>query len=160
MELSSRQRGIILCGLWLATFLSALNSTLVATLISSIGSEFKSAHQASWLGTSFLLATSRFVAGLGGGGIFTTSSICVSDLYSMRDRSLAQGYSSIFTGLGLGLGGPLGGYISDRFGWRWAFLFQGKHCAHIHPILYLGYTLLELYYPWTEQIFMGSAEAN
>ncbi|KAG8960331.1 hypothetical protein FRC03_006753 [Tulasnella sp. 419] len=45
-------------------------------------------------------------------------------MYSMRDRSLTQGYASIFTGLGMGLGGPLGGYISDKFGWRWAFLVQ------------------------------------
>ena len=24
----------------------------------------------------------------------------------------------------MGLGGPLGGFISDRYGWRWAFLIQ------------------------------------
>lgn len=88
------------------------------------------------------------VAGLGGGGIFTTTSIVVSDMYSMRDRSLTAGYASIFTGLGLGLGGPFGGWMSDRFGvridesqvlqvvnsdcsesaiqWRWAFLCQGE----------------------------------
>jgi len=27
-------------------------------------------------------------------------------------------------GLGAGIGGPLGGWINDTFGWRWAFLFQ------------------------------------
>jgi len=33
---------------------------MVATLLSSISSQFDRAHQASWLGTSFLLATSSF----------------------------------------------------------------------------------------------------
>lgn len=32
-------------------------------------------------------------------------------------------FSSLF-GLGFGLGGPLGGYINDNFGWRWAFILQ------------------------------------
>ncbi|KIO26806.1 hypothetical protein M407DRAFT_234054 [Tulasnella calospora MUT 4182] len=174
LDLSKRQRVAILCGLWSATFLSVI--------LSSIASEFKSANQASWLGTSFLLATctftplygrlsnaagrraacqtavffcalgtiacgfctrlelliaARFLAGLGGGGIFTTASICVSDLYSMRDRSLTQGYASIFVGLGLGLGGPIGGYISDRLGWRWAFLLQA-------PVFLFSFTLITI----------------
>ncbi|KAG8862082.1 hypothetical protein FRB96_002112 [Tulasnella sp. 330] len=160
-EMSSRRRTGILLGIWTGTFLSALNSTMVATLVSSVSSEFQSANQGSWLGTSYLLATctftplygrlsdaagrrgafqialvscgvgticcglstslevlifSRFIAGLGGGGLFTTSSIIVSDMYSMRDRTLTQGYASIFTGLGLGVGGPFGGWIADRFG--------------------------------------------
>jgi MFS family permease len=99
------------------------------------------------------------LSGIGGGGIFTTATVITSDMFSMRDRSLAQGVSNIFNGVtfnpslammrlltvamqaGMGLGGPLGGYISDRFdaprlasiyranpfcrfGWRWAFLIQ------------------------------------
>ncbi|KAG8949464.1 hypothetical protein FRC04_008563 [Tulasnella sp. 424] len=151
---------------------------MVATLLSSIASEFKSANQASWLGTSFLLATctftplygrlsnaagrraacqtavffcalgtiacgfckrlelliaARFLAGLGGGGIFTTSSICVSDLYSMRDRSLTQGYANIFVGLGLGLGGPIGGKTAD-----------GKRPGPAAPLFLLSFTLITI----------------
>jgi len=56
----------------------------------------------------------------------------------MRDRSLTQGYSAIFNGLGLGLGGPLGGYISDRFGWRWAFLIQA-------PVFVASFALVTVY---------------
>ncbi|KAH0830218.1 major facilitator superfamily domain-containing protein [Lanmaoa asiatica] len=63
-------------GLWSATFLSALNSTyhyswcetglielaatLVATLLPSISSEFEKSNEASWLGTSYLLAVCTF----------------------------------------------------------------------------------------------------
>lgn len=71
-----------------------------------------------------MLIAARFLSGMGGGGIVTTCTITTSDMYSMRSRGLAQGVQSVFNGLGMGLGGPIGGLISDRFGWRWAFLIQ------------------------------------
>ncbi|KAG9313279.1 vacuolar amino acid permease [Chiua virens] len=75
LEISRSTRYAILAGLWTATFLSALNSTshslcrivliehaatLVATLFSSISSEFEKSNEASWLGTSYLLAICTF----------------------------------------------------------------------------------------------------
>ncbi|KAF9060230.1 MFS general substrate transporter [Rhodocollybia butyracea] len=172
-EISKSMRYGILAGVWIATFLSSVNMTLVPTMLPSISSEFEKSHQASWLGTAYLLATatftplygrlanvmgrrgaaqlavlftglgtvacglstsmemlivSRFIAGIGGGGINTISTqvhtIVVSDMYSLRDRGLAQGVASVFNGFGLGFGGPLGGLITDWFGWRWAFLCQ------------------------------------
>ncbi|KAJ3513848.1 hypothetical protein NLJ89_g2712 [Agrocybe chaxingu] len=158
LEISRSTRYGILAGLWTGTVLSALNQTLVPTI-----------ESASWLGTSYLLATctftplygrlcnvmgrkranqtallfaglgvfmcgmsksmemlivARFLSGIGGGGLFTTSSIIVSDMYSIRSRGLTQGVASVFNGLGLGLGGPFGGLITDWLGWRWAFLIQ------------------------------------
>ncbi|GLB35661.1 putative vacuolar amino acid permease [Lyophyllum shimeji] len=169
LEISRSTRYGILAAIWSSTFLSALNSTLVPTMLPSISSEFKKFNQASWLGTAYLLATctfnplygrlcnvlgrkgatqlalsftalgilgcglsqsmemlivSRFLSGLGGGGLFTVASIVVSDMYSMRDRGLAQGFASVFGGLGMGLGGPFGGVVTDWLGWRWAFLLQ------------------------------------
>ncbi|KAG1731218.1 major facilitator superfamily domain-containing protein [Suillus paluster] len=168
-DIASSTRYAILVGLWSANFLSFLNLTLVVTLLPSISSDFNRSNEASWLGTSYLLATctftplygrlcnimgrrgagqlaismaalgtllcgfstnmemlvaARFLSGMGGGGIQTTSSIATSDMYSIRSRGLAQGVESLFNGLGMGLGGPIGGLISDRFGWRWAFLIQ------------------------------------
>ncbi|KAG0701578.1 major facilitator superfamily domain-containing protein [Suillus ampliporus] len=168
-DISRSTRYGILVGLWSATFLSSLNTTLVATLLPSISSDFNKSHEASWLGTSYLLAActftplygrlctimgrrganqlavcitalgtlccgfstnmemlvaARFLSGMGGGGIVTTCTITTSDMYSMRSRGLAQGVQSLFNGLGMGLGGPIGGLISDWFGWRWAFLIQ------------------------------------
>ncbi|KAJ7119169.1 vacuolar amino acid permease [Mycena epipterygia] len=169
LEISPSSRRGILAGIWLATFLGSLNLTLVPTMIPSISSEFQKFHQASWLGTAYLLATctftplygrlsnvmgrrganqtaiifaalgtigcglsrnmetliiARFIAGIGGGGIFTTSTIIVSDMYTLRDRGLVQGFASCFNGLGMGLGGPFGGLITDWLGWRAAFLLQ------------------------------------
>ncbi|KAN0075559.1 Major facilitator superfamily domain containing protein [Tylopilus felleus] len=71
-----------------------------------------------------ILILARFFSGMGGGGIQTTSSIVISDMYSLRSRGLAQGFSALFNGLGMGLGGPIGGLVSDWFGWRWAFIMQ------------------------------------
>ncbi|KAM0747715.1 MFS general substrate transporter [Meredithblackwellia eburnea MCA 4105] len=169
LHLSPATRNGILAGIWLASFLANLNMTLVATLLTSISSEFNSANQASWLGTSYLLATAtftplygrlcnilgrrgansaavgflflgtigcglapsmkwlilaRFVAGCGGGGISTTASVITGDLFTLRERGLTQGIASIFSALGMGLGGPLGGWLSEHYGWRSSFFLQ------------------------------------
>lgn len=83
------------------------------------------------------LILARFLAGVGGGGLMTTSSIIVSDMYTLRSRGLTQGVQSVFGGLGLGLGGPLGGLITDWLGWRWAFLVQ-------MPLFLLSFTLTSI----------------
>ncbi|KAJ6509153.1 vacuolar amino acid permease [Mycena vitilis] len=169
LEITASNRRGILAGIWMATFLGSLNLTLVPTMMPSISSEFQKFHQASWLGTAYLLATctftplygrlcnvmgrrganhtailfaavgtigcglstsmeslilARFIAGIGGGGLFTTSTIIVSDMYTLRNRGLIQGFASCFNGLGMGLGGPFGGLITDWLGWRAAFLLQ------------------------------------
>ncbi|KAF7314933.1 Vacuolar amino acid permease [Mycena indigotica] len=169
LEISASRRRRVLAGLWIGTFLGSLNLTLVPTMMPSISSEFQKFHQASWLGTAYLLATctftplygrlcnvmgrraanhtaiffaaagtigcgfsrnmesliaARFLAGIGGGGLFTTSTIIVSDMYTLRNWGLIQGLASCFNGLGMGLGGPFGGVITDFLGWRAAFLLQ------------------------------------
>ncbi|KAF8521201.1 major facilitator superfamily domain-containing protein [Hysterangium stoloniferum] len=168
LEISAANRRSILVGVWMATFLS-VRQFFFPLFVSSISSEYNQSNQASWLGTSYLLATcaftplygrlsdaigrrganqiavffagfgalccglsnslemlivARFLSGIGGGGVFTTATVITSDMFSMRGRSLMQGIAGVFTGVGMGLGGPLGGWISDRFGWRWAFLIQ------------------------------------
>ncbi|KAJ7069283.1 MFS general substrate transporter [Mycena amicta] len=168
-EISASTRRRILAGIWIGTFLGALNLTLVPTMIPAISSEFQKFHQGSWLGTANFLASctftplygrlcnvmgrrrayqtailftaagalacglspnmewliaARFVAGMGGGGVFTATTIIVSDMYSLRNRGLIQGIGACFNSLGMGLGGPLGGIITDLFGWRAAFLMQ------------------------------------
>ncbi|KAF5318050.1 hypothetical protein D9619_012125 [Psilocybe cf. subviscida] len=180
LQISAGSRHGILAGIWLAQFLSALNLTLVPTMLPSISSEFKRSNEGSWVGTAYLLATctftplygrlsdvlgrraanqsavlfatagilacgmsnsiqmlvfARFISGMGGGGIFTTSAIITSDMYGGRARGFAQSLGGIFYGLGMGLGGPIGGIITDWLGWRWAFLIQ-------IPLFALSFTLV------------------
>lgn len=70
------------------------------------------------------LLIARFVAGIGGGGLLTTSSICMTDLVPLKQRGLWQGITNILFGSASALGGPLGGFVNDAFGWRTAFGFQ------------------------------------
>ncbi|KAJ7904358.1 major facilitator superfamily domain-containing protein [Mycena olivaceomarginata] len=152
----------ILAGLWSAVFLGALG-TIVATLLTPIGSDFNKSNQASYIGTSYLLSLccftplygrladilgrkgamllalflfgsgtvicgmvpsmetlilARALAGMG------VSTIVVTDLIPLKQRGLYQGMANILFGLGAGIGGPLGGWINDVFGWRSAFFFQ------------------------------------
>lgn len=53
---STRELVWILAGLWTPVFLGALDATIVATLLSPIGSYFNKANQSSYLGTSYLLS--------------------------------------------------------------------------------------------------------
>ncbi|KAF4624518.1 hypothetical protein G7Y89_g13651 [Cudoniella acicularis] len=66
----------------------------------------------------------RVVAGLGGGVIGPTAIFIMSDLIPLRRRSMWQGTANICFGVGSSIGGPLGGWIDDHFGWRAAFMIQ------------------------------------
>ncbi|TEB35507.1 vacuolar amino acid permease [Coprinellus micaceus] len=169
----------MLAGLWAGVLLGAFDGTVVATLLTPIGSEFNASNQASYIGTSYLLSVccftplygrladilgrkgamllalslfgsgtilcgaapsmnaliaARAVAGMGGGGLpnlayFKVSSIAVTDLIPLQQRGLYQGVANVLYGVGAGLGGPIGGWINDRFGWRMAFYIQAPFFA-------------------------------
>ncbi|KAK1236672.1 hypothetical protein PQX77_000028 [Marasmius sp. AFHP31] len=82
-----------------------------------------------------MLIVARAVAGMGGGGVMTVSSIVVTDFIPLNQRGLYQGMANILYGLGAGIGGPLGGWINDIFGWKSAFFFQA-------PVLVFSFTLV------------------
>ncbi|SCU77268.1 LAMI_0A00430g1_1 [Lachancea mirantina] len=84
----------------------------VGSLISGLSQEMAS------------LILGRCVQGIGGGGLVALSSIVVSDMTPLRERGLYQGIGNISFGIGASLGGSIGGVISDKFGWRYAFLGQ------------------------------------
>ncbi|KAF7532588.1 hypothetical protein G7054_g7799 [Neopestalotiopsis clavispora] len=70
------------------------------------------------------LCVSRGVAGMGGGGMNAIVSILMTDLVSLRDRGVWQGYINVVFAAGIASGAPLGGFIADTIGWRWAFIGQ------------------------------------
>ena len=66
----------------------------------------------------------RVVAGIGGGGLGAISTFVGSDLIPLRRRGVWQGFGNICFGVGASVGGVLGGWINDTWGWRNAFLIQ------------------------------------
>ena len=76
--------------------------------------------------TMNVLIVARFIAGLGGGGLQVTSSTITSDIVPLAYRGLFQGYANITFGIGTGLGAPIGGFMNDWLGWRWAFWLQAS----------------------------------
>ncbi|KAG5366114.1 Vacuolar membrane amino acid uptake transporter fnx2 [Yarrowia sp. B02] len=70
------------------------------------------------------LIAGRVIAGIGGGGLLTVSTIAVSDLIPLRQRGIYQGVGNIAYGSGAAIGGALGGVLSQWIGWRGVFLIQ------------------------------------
>ncbi|OTB08391.1 hypothetical protein M426DRAFT_317013 [Hypoxylon sp. CI-4A] len=70
------------------------------------------------------LCVSRAVAGVGGGGMNAVVTILMTDIVSLRDRGVWQGYINVVYTAGMSSGAPVGGLIADRVGWRWAFVGQ------------------------------------
>ena len=75
------------------------------------------------------LIAARAFAGIGGGGMTTVVSVIMSDIVPLRERGTWQGIINIIYATGAGAGAPLGGILSDKIGWRWAFLGQVPLCA-------------------------------
>ncbi|EPS42105.1 hypothetical protein H072_3827 [Dactylellina haptotyla CBS 200.50] len=70
------------------------------------------------------LILARGFAGIGGGGMTTLVSILMSDVIPLHKRGTWQGIINLVYASGAAAGAPLGGYLADTVGWRWAFLFQ------------------------------------
>ncbi|WFD24358.1 hypothetical protein MEQU1_003057 [Malassezia equina] len=98
--------------LWCVTFISSLDTTIVAMLMGNISSYFKAAEKASWLGSTYLLS------------LGTITSVIMSSLVPLRSRGIYQGLTNIVFGLGGATGAPLGGILLDIMGWRGCFLIQ------------------------------------
>ena len=58
----------------------------------------------------------------------TVVSILLSDIVPLRERGTWQGILNIIYSAGASLEAPLGGFLADGIGWRWAFLGQVPIC--------------------------------
>ncbi|KAI9493750.1 major facilitator superfamily domain-containing protein [Zychaea mexicana] len=76
---------------------------------------------------------SRVIAGFGGGGLQLMSNVVIQDLVAPQKRGQYQSYVSSVQTLGIALGSPLGGFITDTFGWRYCFKLN------ILPLIGIGY---------------------
>ncbi|KAH8813029.1 MFS multidrug transporter-like protein [Xylogone sp. PMI_703] len=68
-----------------------------------------------------MLITARAVQGIGGGGLIVLVNICISDLFSMRNRSKYYGIVGMVWAFASAIGPILGGLFTQKVSWRWCF---------------------------------------
>ncbi|RKK25692.1 hypothetical protein BFJ66_g7612 [Fusarium oxysporum f. sp. cepae] len=77
----------------------------------------------------------RAIQGLGAAGMQTLVNICISDMFSQRDRGLYYGLTSIIWAVASGIGPVLGGAFTDRLNWRWCFWINLPITAAVFVLL-------------------------
>jgi MFS transporter, ACS family, hexuronate transporter len=78
------------------------------------------------LATSFaLLATSRFLLGMGEGGGFPAATRAVAESFSTKDRATAMGIINAGTSVGAVIAPPLIALVLLYSNWRWIFVVTG-----------------------------------
>src|SRR5208283_4969389 len=132
-----------------AMFLSALNQTIVATALPTIGRAFDDFENLSWVVIAYLLTSTvvaplygifmagsaasaaapsmlmlilgRGLQGIGGGGILPLAQSIIADAVPPRERGYYQAYTGSVWIIA-GAGGPvLGGVIAEHLHWSMIF---------------------------------------
>jgi ACS family hexuronate transporter-like MFS transporter len=114
----------------------ALGMLVVGRLIDCIGTRVGySLAMATWSLASMAHGMSsslggflgaRFALGFGEAGVFPASLKAVTEWFPRKERALATGIFNAGTNLGAIITPLLVPWISDRWGWRWAFFLVGS----------------------------------
>ncbi|KIW21654.1 hypothetical protein PV08_02234 [Exophiala spinifera] len=66
----------------------------------------------------------RAISGIGGAGMTALVSVIIADMVPVRDVAAWRSYVNVAATTGRSLGGPVGGWLTETVGWRWAFYGQ------------------------------------
>jgi EmrB/QacA subfamily drug resistance transporter len=155
-------------------FVSALDVTIVGTIVPSIAHDLNSASGYTWIGGAYTLSNAvaspiwaklsdiwgrklmmltalalflassticatahdmntliagRSLQGVAGGGLLLLVMITVSDMFSMRTRSLLIGLMEGIWAVAGGVGPIIGGAFSSGASWRWCFYLNLPICG-------------------------------
>ncbi|CAF9927241.1 MAG: hypothetical protein HETSPECPRED_006524 [Heterodermia speciosa] len=92
---------------------------IFAYTLFTIGCALCGAGQTFWQ-----VALGRAIAGFGGAGMTSLVSVLIADKVPVRDVATWRGYVNIASTVGRSAGGPIGGFLADKIGWRWSFYIQ------------------------------------
>ena len=68
-----------------------------------------------------MLIVARAIQGIGGGGLIILVNICISDLFSMRNRGQYFAMVGMVWAFASAIGPVLGGVFTQKVSWRWCF---------------------------------------
>jgi fucose permease len=88
-----------------------------------------------------MLIAARAVQGIGGGGLIILVNICISDLFSMRNRGTYFGVIGMVWAFASAVGPILGGVFTEKVSWRWCFYIN---CKLLPPFLSLSPSYLKI----------------
>ncbi|KAL3419069.1 efflux pump antibiotic resistance [Phlyctema vagabunda] len=92
-----------------------------AILLSAVGLYFVSSIICATSTSMKMLIIGRTFQGVAGGGLIQMVFITISDLFSMRERSLYLGLLEVIWAISGGIGPVLGGVFTEYTSWRWIF---------------------------------------
>ncbi|OAA77672.1 MFS transporter [Akanthomyces lecanii RCEF 1005] len=163
---SSLRVFLVMVALALVLFCSALDSSIVSTVLPTISSDLHSAAGYVWIGSAYMLGyaaastvwanlsdiwgrkpillsalvlffgssiicatavsmpmliAGRAIQGTAGGGMLQMVNIIISDIFSVRRRSLFLGLLEIVWTIAGAVGPILGGALTQSLSWRWIF---------------------------------------
>jgi MFS transporter, DHA2 family, multidrug resistance protein len=75
-------------------------------------------------GTLFSLVIWRFIQGIGGGALLSTSQAILFDAFEPQDRAIASGIFGMGVVMGPTLGPTVGGWVMEHLNWPWIFFIN------------------------------------
>ena len=94
-----------------------------------------------------MLIAARALQGTAGGGLMQLVSITISDLFSVRNRSLYFGLLGVMWALAGSAGPLIGGALTQLASWRWCFWINLPVCGIAFVLLLL---FLDVHNPYTK----------
>jgi len=71
-----------------------------------------------------MLIIARGFQGMAGGGILSMTNIIIADIVPLRQRGIYMGIVGAIFSISSVIGPLLGGFLTDKFGWRWIFFIN------------------------------------
>ncbi|KAI0759699.1 iron permease [Trametes elegans] len=108
------------------------------TMLACVGLFFLGSALAGSAQSMNWLIGARTVQGMGGGGIINLASIILSDLVSLAERGVYQGFLILTYAIAAAVGPSIGGSLAEKATWRWLFYLN-------LPLAGIGFVLVALF---------------